>query len=138
MADLVHFELVSPERLLLSTDVDMVVVPGVEGDFGVLPGHMPVISSIRPGVITIYRDGKVDDRIFVEGGFAEVTPEGCTILAEHALPISDINREAAQQMAQDAREDIAEAKNDEERNEATQALLIAEARLQALEPPAYS
>ena len=75
MADKVAFELVSPERLLLSRAVEMVVVPGSEGYFGVLPGHAPLVSTLNPGVIDVYENGAIDERIFVAGGFAEVTPE---------------------------------------------------------------
>jgi F-type H+-transporting ATPase subunit epsilon len=81
----VQFELVSPERLIISTEVDMVVVPGTEGNFGVLPGHSPLISTIRPGTIDIYQGGAVTERVFVVGGIAEVTPERCTVLAEDAM-----------------------------------------------------
>lgn len=93
MADLLQFELVSPERLLSSGKVAMVVVPGTEGDFGVLPGHAPVMSTIRPGAIAIYEadSNTLTRRIFVDGGFAEVTPQGLTILAESAMPVSDID-----------------------------------------------
>jgi F-type H+-transporting ATPase subunit epsilon len=137
MADTVKFELVSPERLLFSADVESVVVPGTEGDFGVLPGHARLISTVRPGVITVFRDGKAADRIFVEGGFAEVTPEACTVLAEHALPVSEIVREQAQQAIQDAKEDIEDAKDDEARKDAAKALEVAEARLQAVDVVVY-
>ncbi|MEE8223427.1 MAG: F0F1 ATP synthase subunit epsilon [Alphaproteobacteria bacterium] len=112
MADRVEFELVSPARLLVSEPVEMVVVPGVEGDFGVLPGHAPVIAQVRPGVIDIHGDGKVIRRIFVAGGFAEVTPERCTVLAEEARPVEDIDgaeareRLAAARTAMDNTEDI--------------------------------
>jgi F-type H+-transporting ATPase subunit epsilon len=92
MADKVEFELVSPEKLLLSEAVDMVVVPGGEGNFGVLPGHAPFISTVRMDVIDVYNGGKVSERIFVAGGFAEVTPRGCTVLAEVAMPLADIDR----------------------------------------------
>src|SRR3546814_18203914 len=78
----VAFELVSPERLLLSEEVDMVVVPGEEGDFGVLVRHAPLISTLRPGVIKVHNGGSVTEQIFVAGGFAEVTPSRCTVLAE--------------------------------------------------------
>ena len=132
MADQVHFELVSPERLELSTSVEMVVVPGVEGDFGVLPGHMPLISTIRPGVIYVFRDGKVSERIFVEGGFAEVTPETCTVLAEHAKSVAEIDRDKAVQAAQNAKEDAEDAKDDIAKEQAAKILAIAEARLAAL------
>lgn len=94
MPDLVQFELVSPERLILSTEVEMVVVPGTEGNFGVLPGHAPLISTIRPGTIDIYQGGAVTERIFVVSGIAEVTPERCTVLADEALPPDELDRGA--------------------------------------------
>ncbi len=132
MADKVTFELVSPEQLLLSRPVDMVVVPGSEGDFGVLPRHAPVISAVRPGVIDVHEDGKVSERIFVGGGFAEVTAERCTVLAEQALPVGDLDRGQAEQQLKDAREDLADAKDDSERASAEQQISVAEAMLQAL------
>ena len=94
MADKVQFELVSPEKLLLSEAVAMVVVPGGEGNFGVLPGHALFISTVRPGVIDVYADeqSRVSERIFVAGGFAEVTPDRCTVLADEALPLSALDR----------------------------------------------
>jgi len=118
----VQFELVSPEKLLLSEDVEMVVVPGVEGDFGVLPGHAPMISTVRPGVIHVFEGGSVKTRIFVAGGFAEVTTERCTILAEEAVALDDIDRAGVEKDLQDANEDIRDAGGD-----ATQ-LALAEAR----------
>jgi F-type H+-transporting ATPase subunit epsilon len=94
MLDRVQFELVSPERLILSTEVEMVVVPGTEGNFGVLPGHAPLISTIRPGTIDIYEGGAVTERIFVVGGIAEVTPERCTVLADEAMAPDSLDRAA--------------------------------------------
>src|ERR1700743_1805574 len=91
MADKLQFELVSPEKLLLSEPVGMVVVPGSEGNFGVLPGHALFISTIRPGVIDVYEDRTIGERIFVSGGFAEVTPERCTVLADEAMPLSSLD-----------------------------------------------
>ncbi len=96
MADKVKFELVSPEKILVSEEVDMVVVPGAEGNFGVLPNHAPLISSVRPGVIDIYTNGGVSERIFIAGGFAEVTPLRCTVLADEALQISAIDKAKAE------------------------------------------
>src|SRR6204780_5685352 len=98
MADKVKFELVSPEKLLLSEDVAMVVVPGDEGNFGVLPGHALLISTVRPGVIDVYAQDQraVTQRIFVSGGFAEVTPERCTVLADEAMPVSSPDRGASE------------------------------------------
>ena len=90
----ITFELVSPERLLLSQQVDMVVVPGSEGLFAVLIGHTPLISTLKPGVIEVYDGGGIVERIFVAGGFAEATPTGCTVLAETALKVAEIERTA--------------------------------------------
>jgi F-type H+-transporting ATPase subunit epsilon len=137
MADQINFELVSPEKLLLSEPVEMVVVPGVEGDFGVLPGHAPFVSNVRPGVIAVFAEGKVVQRIFVAGGFAEVTPERCTVLAEQALPVTDIDRGAAEADMRDAREDLAEAKDDAERGQLESRIAAAEAKLAALDSPVY-
>jgi F-type H+-transporting ATPase subunit epsilon len=92
MADRVQFELVSPERLILSEMVEMVVVPGSEGNFGVLPGHAPLISLIRPGMIEVYEGRTVTQRFFVVGGIAEVTPERCTVLADEALAPEALDR----------------------------------------------
>jgi F-type H+-transporting ATPase subunit epsilon len=87
----VQFELVSPEKLLLSEAVDMVVVPGTEGNFGVLAGHSLLISTVRPGVIDVYEGNQISERIFVSGGFAEVTAERCTVLADEAVPLSALD-----------------------------------------------
>jgi F-type H+-transporting ATPase subunit epsilon len=131
MADSVEFELVSPERLLLSKSVEMVVVPGSEGDFGVLPRHAPLISTIRPGIIRVYEGGQVTDQIFVAGGFAEVTGTRCTVLAEEALPVADIDRAAVEKGMGDFRDDLQDAKNDDEREAIQHKLAVAEAKLQA-------
>ena len=96
MADQVQFELVAPEQLLISDAVEMVVVPGAEGDFGVLPGHAPFISTVRTGVISVYENGAVSRRVFVSGGFAEVMPERCTVLADEAVSLDDADRAAAE------------------------------------------
>ena len=127
----VAFELVSPERLLLSESVDMVVVPGAEGDFGVLVRHAPLVSGVRPGVISVYNGGRVTERIFVAGGFAEVTPSRCTVLAEQAMPVAEIDRPAIEQQLKDAREDMADAEDDDERAAAAQRIAVAEAMIQA-------
>ena len=129
--DKVEFELVSPERLLLSELVDMVVVPGEEGDFGVLPMHAPLISTVRPGVIQVYQDHQVTQRLFVAGGFAEVTQSRCTVLAESAMPVDEIDRAQVEQQLKDAREDVADAKTDEERKAAERQVAVGEAALQA-------
>lgn len=137
MADLVEFELVSPERLVISRPVEMVVVPGTEGDFGVLPGHAPLISEVRPGVIAVFDGGQVKERIFVAGGFAEVTGERCTVLAEQAMPVADIDRASAESELKDARDDLGDAKDDASRAKAEAAVAVAEAKLTALDNPSY-
>jgi F-type H+-transporting ATPase subunit epsilon len=114
-ADKVEFELVSPERLLLSVQVDMVVVPGAEGDFGVLPRHSPLISTLRPGIIRVFEGREVKQRIFVAGGFAEVTAERCTVLAEEAVPVGEIDAAKIDQELKNLGEDLADAKSDEEK-----------------------
>jgi len=137
MADLIEFELVSPERLLVSRAVEMVVVPGSEGDFGALPGHAPLISEIRPGVIAVFEAGKVQERIFVAGGFAEVTNERCTVLAERAIPLAEIDRLAADSELKNARDDLGAAKSEAERAAAEHEIEVAEAKLAALDNPVY-
>ncbi|MET4700828.1 F-type H+-transporting ATPase subunit epsilon [Constrictibacter sp. MBR-5] len=128
----VDFELVSPERLLVSQPVDMVVVPGGDGDFGVLPGHAPLISTVRSGVIEIYEGSAITDRIFVAGGFAEVTAERCTVLAELAMPVAEIDAARTEQQLREAREAESQAKNDEERGAAERLARLAEAKLEAV------
>ncbi len=127
MADKVEFELVSPAKLLYSDAVDMVVVPGSEGDFGVLPGHSPLISLVRPGVIDVHQSGKVGDRIFVAGGFAEVTPERCTVLAEEAMPLAEIDRAKAEARLARARTAVGETASEHDKAAAERELAVAEA-----------
>ncbi len=127
----IAFELVSPERLLLSQDVEMVVVPGEEGDFGVLTRHSPMISTLRPGVIQVHEGTAVTDSIFVAGGFAEVTPARCTVLAEEAVAVGDIDRTATEQRLSDARDDLLDAKSDAEKAAAARQIAVAEAMLKA-------
>ncbi len=88
----VALEIVSPEKLLLTRDVEMVVIPASEGDMGVLPNHSPMIVLLRGGTIAIHEGGRVTDRLFVSGGFAEITPERCTVLADEALPATELSR----------------------------------------------
>ena len=127
MPDPFTFDLVSPEKLLLSEEVEMVVVPGAEGDFGVLIGHAPLISALRPGVIDTYTGTKVKKRIFVAGGFAEVTGERCTVLAEEAMPVEDIDPSEAETRIASAREALGDADNELARAQAEAALAVGEA-----------
>ena len=130
-ADKVAFQLVAPERLLVAAEVDMVVVPGAEGDFGVLPLHSPLMSVLRPGVIETYEANQVIGRIFVAGGFAEVNERGCTVLAEEAMPVAEIDAEQARQRLSDAQEDLREPPDDAARARLEREIKIAEAQIQA-------
>jgi F-type H+-transporting ATPase subunit epsilon len=129
----VDFELVAPERLLASVEADMVVIPGADGDFGVLPAHAPLMSLLRPGVISVYQGDRVDRRLFVDGGFAEVNERGCIVLAERAEPLEEIQADGARQQLRDAEEDLGDAKTDAERDRLEKAVEIARARVEAAE-----
>ncbi|NNE24316.1 MAG: F0F1 ATP synthase subunit epsilon [Rhizobiales bacterium] len=122
MADTLKFELVSPERLLMSGDVAQVNVPGSEGDFGVLPNHAPVLSTLKPGIIEVSGSDGKQDRIFVRGGFAEVNPGGLTILAEEAIHMDDLDAAALAQQVQNAQEDVDDATDDAKRQKAQETL----------------
>jgi F-type H+-transporting ATPase subunit epsilon len=121
MADKLHFALVSPEREMFNGEVDHVVVPGSEGEFGVMPNHAPVMSVIKPGALRVI-DGGVERRIFVNGGFANVTPEGLTVLAEEAIDVADIDAAELDQQLKNAQEDLRDANSDEKREAAQRAL----------------
>jgi F-type H+-transporting ATPase subunit epsilon len=125
----IAFELVAPERLLVSTMVDMVVAPGAEGDFGVLPQHSLFMSLLRPGVIEIHDGGVIKERIFVGGGFAEVNERGCIVLAEEALPVEDIVLGQARQRLKDAQDDLSEATSEVDRARLEREIAIAEAQI---------
>ena len=132
MADQFLFELVSPEKLLLSKQVALVTVPGGEGDYGVLPGHAPMITTVRPGVIDVYAEGttSISERIFIAGGFAEVTSERCTVLAEQAVPVAELDRAKLEQEAKDLAEDVGLAQTPREKAAAVLQLNIVNAKLQ--------
>ena len=132
MADALSFELVSPERLLLSREVEMVVLPGAEGDIGVLPSHAPMITKVRPGILVVFENGQPTERIFVAGGIAEVTGERCTVLADEAMPLDTLDRTAAETQISDARDDLADAKTDIERDRAESQIAVGEAKLAAI------
>ena len=113
MAEAFQFELVSPERLLVSEKVESVVIPGAEGEMTVLANHAPVMTTIKPGVVTVKSGTGEVERYVVFGGFADILPSGCTLLAESATAVRDINRDDLSRRIQDAREDAADAKGDE-------------------------
>jgi len=131
MAETTQFELVSPEKLVVSKAVEMVVVPGSEGYFGVLLWHAPMISILSSGVIDIYEGGSVIEKIFVAGGFAEVTEERCTILAEEARNLAEVDVAETEKAIADAR-DVMKDKSDEvERQKLETRIAVLEAMLDA-------
>lgn len=118
-----QFELVSPERLLMDIEVAGVRVPGSEGDFKVLPNHSPVMTTLKPGVIMVDNgNGKEETRIFVRGGFAEVTHGSLVILAEEAVPVKELSKPDLEQRIQNAKEDLEDAKTDEDCRKAEEAI----------------
>ncbi|WP_428641122.1 F0F1 ATP synthase subunit epsilon [Roseibium sp.] len=122
MAELFQFELVSPERQLLSEQVSEVIVPGADGEFGVLKNHSLFMSTITPGILKVRKEGDGWDEYFVRGGFADVTPEGLTVLAEQAVPVGEIDAEQLDQQIRNAEEDVADAKDDDSRQRAERTL----------------
>jgi len=116
----IHFELVSPEKLLFSGDVESVVVPGSEGEFTVFAGHAPFMSTMRPGVVAITEGAGKGQRLFVRGGFADVAPTGLTILAEHAIPLDELDAAKLDADIKDAEEDAADATTDDARRAASE------------------
>ena len=115
MAETFRFELVSPERLLVSEAVASVTAPGAEGEFTVLPRHAPFMTTLKPGVLTVRVDKGPERRIVVFGGFAEVNPDGCIILAEEAVPVETLDPDAVAREIRDAEEDVADAETEEAR-----------------------
>jgi len=113
MAEAFKFELVSPERLLVSEDVLEVVVPGQEGYFTVLSNHAPLMAGLQPGVVEVKNASGAQERYCVFGGFVDIMPDSCTLLAESAVNVKDVNADEVAQRIQDAREDLEDAKGDE-------------------------
>lgn len=122
MAESFQFELVSPERLLVSEQIEQVVIPGTDGEMTVLANHAPAMTTVKPGVVTVKTAGGQEDRYVVFGGFADILPSGCTLLAESAVRVADVDREDLARRIQDAREDAADAKDDQARTKAEEFL----------------
>ncbi len=134
MADTFAFEIVTPAKPLLAQEAELVIIPGAAGDFGVLPGHAPLLSTLRPGTIQV-RDKtlKILEQYFVEGGFAEVTPERCTILAEEALRVADIGRDEAEARLKRAHDALMLSKTLGVRTQAERDVRAAEAMVAAID-----
>ena len=117
-----HFDFVGPERTLYSGEVEAVQLPGSEGEMTVMANHAPVMATIKPGVVTVKPASGAEQRYVVFGGFADILPEGCTLLAESAVPVADINKDDLARRIQDAKDDLADAKTDEDRTKAEEFL----------------
>ena len=118
MSDTFTFELVSPERLVLSEQAEQVLVPGSEGDFTVLPRHAPVLAVLRPGLLDLVREGGEERRYFVRGGFAEVNSDNLTVLALQAIDLEELDAARLTQEIRDAEEDVGDAEDDGSRDKA--------------------
>jgi F-type H+-transporting ATPase subunit epsilon len=116
-----HFEFVSPEAVLFSGDVDQVDLPGAEGDLGVLPGHAPIVTLLRPGIVTIMRQGQREP-VVVVGGFAEMGPSGLTVLADRAGSREDFDLDLLASDIKDTEEDVADCKDDAQRDKLSRRL----------------
>ena len=124
-----HFDLVSPEKLLFSGDVSQVDLPGSEGDFGVLAGHAPIVTTLRPGILVIHHEGGGALRVVVNGGFAEVSPAGLNVLADVAVPVDEFDASALADVIKDTEEDVADATDGWQRDKLSHKL----AQLRALQ-----
>ena len=129
-----QLELVTPEKLLIGKQVVLVTVPGGEGDYGVLAGHAATLTNLRPGVISIYEqnDRTITESLFVAGGFAEVTADRCTVLAEEVTPVAELDRAAIETELKTVREELPAARTDTERSSLEFRQSVAEAKLQAI------
>ncbi|MEQ1943629.1 F0F1 ATP synthase subunit epsilon [Mesorhizobium sp. VNQ89] len=122
MAEAFQFELVSPERLLVSEQVESVVIPGTEGEMTVLANHAPVMTTIKPGVVTVKTVAGATERYCVFGGFADILPSGCTLLAESAVDVGSIDRDDLARRIKNAGEDVADAKDSHSKQKAEEYL----------------
>jgi F-type H+-transporting ATPase subunit epsilon len=131
----ITLEIISPEKLLLSRPVDMVVIPGTEGDLGILPGHSKLITGLRGGLVDIYQKNKITDRFFVSGGFAEVTEDRCSVLADDITRKSDLDIHVAETALTKAREayDAVDIANREDYLEASDRLISAQAMVDSIQ-----
>jgi F-type H+-transporting ATPase subunit epsilon len=129
----INFELVSPEAKLVSEPVYMAVIPGEEGVVGVLPGHASLVASLKPGVVELYEaEGAEPRRIFIAGGFADVTPDNCSVLAEEAVNLADLSRDDVEQEIKTLNHDLELASEDADKARIGRRLALAEAKLQAV------
>lgn len=132
MSERLKFELVTPERVLRSVDVDMVVIPGSDGDFGILPGHAPIISTIRPGIIEVYDTNSDPERILILGGVCEVSADCCTVLADESIEVAKVDRPDLERRLKDAELNLESAINDDEMHHAADAISLLKNMIQEI------
>ncbi len=130
-------EIIEPSKSLFAGEVDMVVIPGSEGDFGVLPGCAPFMSALRLGSIVVFDHGKAIDRFFVSGGFVEISGSICRVLADSACQFDSVQLEEIEKRCANARDSLSSARDDQERQKAEHALNVAEELLNAYQNPVY-
>ncbi|MBY0272110.1 MAG: ATP synthase F1 subunit epsilon [Alphaproteobacteria bacterium] len=123
------FTLVSPEKILLEREVSMVVIPGLKGDIGVLPSHAPLLTLLRPGVVRVYEGTDIFMKIFVNGGFSEITPEKCVVLVTEGTPLESLDKSTLEIEIKNLLEDIEISKTREEREQVGENLDIARSKL---------
>ena len=127
MADAFHLQIISPQAVVVDAHVPMAQIPGVEGDFGVLPGHAPFFTMVRPGVIDVKFTDGFHRRFFAASGYADVGPQGCTVISDHIQDVADISLADAEEAIAAAKTALAEAENDAEKQQANKLLETAEA-----------
>jgi len=133
MSQQINFELVSPEARLVSEPMHMIVIPGEDGEFGVLAGHSSLVASLKAGVVELYAEENGEARkVFIAGGFADVTPDNCSILAEEAINLNDLSRDAVEQEIKTLHHDIELAVEDVDKIRLQKRLALAEAKLEAI------
>lgn len=129
---MIQFELVSPEEKLISEPVRLAVMPGTEGEFGVGEGHTSLVAALKPGIVSLFREGdEKAERIFIAGGFADVTGELCTVLAEEAVNVNALDKTALEQDVRDLQEDLKLAEEEADKMRIQAKLSMAEAKLKA-------
>lgn len=132
IAEKIEFELVTPDQVLVSQFADLVVVPGSEGYLGVMPGHVPLVSALKAGVVDIHQDGLVASRLFIASGIVEITRQHCTVLTEEAFPVEQLDREQLEQQSRELQEDLEQASDEAVRSELTQHLDLCREKLAAI------
>lgn len=131
--DKVQFTIISPEQVVFKDAIDMVVIPGENGDFGVLPHHAALISNLRPGLITIYQDHKITQQIFTTGGFVQVQPQDCTVLSEETVMLKDLKGFDLETQLNDLRVDLELVHSEDEKKNLERTLTLTQLKLDLIQ-----